>query len=55
MLDSRIESNMDFLKWLLKVSFMLALMFLGLKSSPANDDSEGDKSQKRSAFIQYLK
>ncbi|MBL4870526.1 MAG: hypothetical protein JKX72_06195 [Robiginitomaculum sp.] len=45
---------MDFLKWLLKVSFMLALMFLGLKSSPANDDSETDKSPKPSAIFKAL-
>ena len=46
---------MDFLKWLLKVSFLLALMFLGLKSAPTNDDKKDDKSQKPSSIIQLLK
>jgi len=37
---------MDFLKWLLKASFLLALMFLGLKSEPKKDDPQADPNQK---------
>ncbi len=36
---------MDALKWLLKASFVIALMFLGLKAEPNNDGADrGDNS-----------
>ncbi len=44
---------MDVLKWLLKASFMLALMFLGLKSEPKKEDPEPTQSQK-AAHISLL-
>lgn len=45
---------MDFLKWLLKASFILALMFLGVKSEPENNDREKDRAGKLSSFSQIL-
>ena len=38
---------MDFLKWCLKASFVVALMFLGLKAESGNNNN--DKGQDSSA------
>lgn len=44
---------MDVLKWLLKVSIMIAFMFLGLKAQPKHDNSDNNKRDK-SALIRIL-
>ncbi len=36
---------MDFLKWILKASFLMALMFLGVSSEPDNKDSDQDNAK----------
>ena len=41
---------MDFLKWVLKTSLVLALMFLGLKADPQKDNTD-DQSDNRDAAI----
>ena len=38
---------MDYLKWLLNASLMLAFIFLGLKSAPQSDDSKEDGKNKQ--------
>jgi len=44
---------MDALKWLLNASLLIALMFLGMKAQPQEDDGDGEKSQK-SVLIRLL-
>jgi hypothetical protein len=41
---------MDFLKWVLKTSLVLALMFLGLKADPQKDNSD-DQSNNQGVAI----
>jgi len=36
--------EMDFLKWCLKASFVVALMFLGLEAESGKDNNEKEKS-----------
>ncbi|MBL4766213.1 MAG: hypothetical protein JKY94_00565 [Rhodobacteraceae bacterium] len=45
---------MDFLKWLLKFSLMLALLFLGIKAEPAQDKPENEDGQKPSSFYRLI-
>lgn len=45
---------MDFLKWLMKASFILALMFLGLNSERDSDERESDRAKKTSSIQQIF-
>lgn len=41
---------MDFLKWLFKACFIIALMFLGIKSEPKDTPSDKDTLKNSSAI-----
>jgi hypothetical protein len=44
---------MDALKWLLKASLVLAVLFLGLKTEPSKDNADNDNAN-RSSTISIL-
>lgn len=43
---------MDFLKWVVSTSLLVAMMFLGLKSEPQNDDASFETFAPVTEFVE---
>ncbi len=42
---------MDILKWLLKMSLIIALLFIGLKTNPKDERTNNEQKDKKAAIV----